>query len=346
MNKKMKATVIVLVVALLAGLFAIPPKVQADEDLITINQKVTYRMTEARKMLELMNDARREANHENLDGISNRCDLTLDRSLEDTAKIRAAEITISFSHTRLDGSRCFTAFTPQGNCAENIAMGNATAEKTHMQFYNERENYMTQNGKVTGHYTNMIDPRLSTVGIACAQSDSSRWRYYWVVDFGSKSSGGELEPETGQVETVALKASKSYLSSQNIDVTKYNTSPYAGTTTEAATTTQAAKPADIYKMLLGRPSISVKAKAKKKLEVKVKDISVLATGYQVRISLNKNMKSAKTKKVKKISTKKVIFKGLKKNKRYYVQMRAYMKYDGSKAIYGDWSKKKSVKIKK
>ena len=99
-------------------------------------------------------------------------------------------------------------------------------------------------------------------------------------------------------------------------------------------------------MLLGRPSISVNAKAKKKLEVKVKDISVLATGYQVRISLNKNMKSAKTKKVKKISTKKVIFKGLKKNKRYYVQMRAYMKYDGSKAIYGDWSKKKSVKIKK
>lgn len=68
------------------------------------------------------------------------------------------------------------------------------------------------------------------------------------------------------------------------------------------------------------------------------------TGYQIRYSLKKSMKKAKkvtckgwTKTSKKI-------KKLKSGKRYYVQVRAYLKY-GGKTYYSAWSNKKSVKTR-
>ena len=65
-----------------------------------------------------------------------------------------------------------------------------------------------------------------------------------------------------------------------------------------------------------------------------------AKGYQVRYSLKKNMKGAKTKTVK--ATKATI-KSLKRGKTYYVQVRAY-KTSGGKKHYGSWSAKKKIKV--
>lgn len=66
-----------------------------------------------------------------------------------------------------------------------------------------------------------------------------------------------------------------------------------------------------------------------------------ATGYQIRYSTNKKMKSG-VKTVKTKNTKKVI-KKLKK-KKYYFQVRAYRK-EGKKTVYSAWSQKRSVKVK-
>lgn len=66
-----------------------------------------------------------------------------------------------------------------------------------------------------------------------------------------------------------------------------------------------------------------------------------AAGYQVKYSLKKNLKSAKTKNVAKKT--KLTITGLKKNKVYYVKVRAYKKANGKK-VYGAYSK--VVKIKK
>lgn len=66
-----------------------------------------------------------------------------------------------------------------------------------------------------------------------------------------------------------------------------------------------------------------------------------AAGYQVKYSLKKNLKSAKTKNVAKKT--KLTITGLKKNKVYYVTVKAYKKADGKK-VYGKASK--VVKIKK
>ncbi|WP_286142407.1 fibronectin type III domain-containing protein [Adlercreutzia caecimuris] len=73
------------------------------------------------------------------------------------------------------------------------------------------------------------------------------------------------------------------------------------------------------------------------------------TGYQVRWSLKKSMKGAKTKTVKATTSagKKCTLKvsKLKGGKKYYVQVRTYKKASG-KTYYSGWSKAKAVKTKK
>lgn len=83
----------------------------------------------------------------------------------------------------------------------------------------------------------------------------------------------------------------------------------------------------------------VKAQKGRKIKVSYKKVSG-AAGYQIQYSTKSNMKAAKSKTTKKLT---YTLKNLKKGKRYYVRVRAYNK--GKKA-YGDWSKKKSVKVKK
>ncbi len=75
------------------------------------------------------------------------------------------------------------------------------------------------------------------------------------------------------------------------------------------------------------------------------NISEKSGGYQIRYSLKKNMKGAKIRKISGGNKDRVLLKGLKKGKTYYVQARAYKKADG-KTYYSGWSGKKSVKIKK
>lgn len=68
-----------------------------------------------------------------------------------------------------------------------------------------------------------------------------------------------------------------------------------------------------------------------------------ATGYTIRYSTSKSMKKAKSVTIKKNSTTNKTIKKLTKGKTYYVQIRSNHKSTGLKS---DWSKVKSVKIKK
>ena len=91
---------------------------------------------------------------------------------------------------------------------------------------------------------------------------------------------------------------------------------------------------------------SVKNNKKKALTVKWKKVKG-ASGYVVRIARNK--KFTKGKKVKTIKSAKktaFTFKKLKKNKTYFVKVRAYKLDPNGKKVYGDWSEVKKVKIKK
>ena len=84
----------------------------------------------------------------------------------------------------------------------------------------------------------------------------------------------------------------------------------------------------------------VNYKAKKSLNISWKKMTV--QGYEVQIALNK--KFTKSKKIYTTTDTTITVKKLKK-KTYYVRVRAFNK-DGSKKLYGSWSKTKKVKIKK
>lgn len=80
----------------------------------------------------------------------------------------------------------------------------------------------------------------------------------------------------------------------------------------------------------------------RKMTVKLKKISG-ASGYQIFYSTNSKFTGAKTKTTSKTS---LIISGLKKNKTYYVKVRAYKKDSKGKKVYGSYSAVRKIKIKK
>ena len=92
------------------------------------------------------------------------------------------------------------------------------------------------------------------------------------------------------------------------------------------------------------------AKGKKKATVTWKTVKKNVTGYNIQFINKKTGKAAKTvtvKQTKSRAKKKTIKKVVKKLKKgtYKVRVRAYNVVNG-KTFYGEWSKSKTVKVKK
>ena len=103
------------------------------------------------------------------------------------------------------------------------------------------------------------------------------------------------------------------------------------------------KPKQVQVKKPGKPTIkSLKNKKGKKVTVSLKKKVSGATGYQLAYAVKSSMKGKKIKSFKGTS---VTVKGLKKKKTYYFCLRAYTKKNG-KTVYGDWGKKKRIKILK
>lgn len=102
-------------------------------------------------------------------------------SLDQTAAIRAAELVEDFSHTRPDGTACFTALDETGASrgahaiGENIAAGNATPAATMEQWMNS-----------PGHRNNILSPDFTHIGVGYIITPSG-YNYYWVQVFVGKS---------------------------------------------------------------------------------------------------------------------------------------------------------------
>ena len=94
-------------------------------------------------------------NYRSLVGVSS---LTLDSSLVEAASIRAKELSDSFSHTRPNGSSCFTVLSElgisYGTAGENIAAG-----------YSSPQSVMEGWRSSSGHYQNIISSKFKKIGI-------------------------------------------------------------------------------------------------------------------------------------------------------------------------------------
>ncbi|NBJ67609.1 BspA family leucine-rich repeat surface protein [Adlercreutzia caecimuris] len=138
--------------------------------------------------------------------------------------------------------------------------------------------------------------------------------------------------------TVSYKNNKSV---GTATVTATGKGNYTGT--KSVTFKIVPKGTSVKKLAKGKKSFTVTWKKPGKAALKQ------TTGYQVRWSLKKSMKGAKTKTVKATTKagKKCTLKvsKLKGGKKYYVQVRTYKK-TGGKTYYSSWSKAKAVKTKK
>ena len=148
---------------------------------------ITYNQDMARSVFPLINSFRASSdawywNSSNTEKVY--CNglkpLQYDANLEKVAKLRAKEITTNFSHTRPNGTRCFTAYDELGVNAktygENIARGYTSASAVHNAF---REDNLKYDGQ--GHRRIMLGYEYNAVGIACVELNGKK---YWVEEFG------------------------------------------------------------------------------------------------------------------------------------------------------------------
>lgn len=84
--------------------------------------------------------------------------LTMDGRLNEACDIRANEVAEVFSHTRPNGTSCFTVFEElnigYGRAAENIAQGYQTPEAVVNGWMNS-----------AGHRANILNPELAKIGV-------------------------------------------------------------------------------------------------------------------------------------------------------------------------------------
>lgn len=99
--------------------------------------------------------------------------LSLSGELNSAALIRAKETTVSFSHTRPDGTSCFTVLSENNitysACGENIAMGQKTPAEVMEDWMNSQ-----------GHKDNILNSSFTNVGIGVYEKNGT---LYWVQMF-------------------------------------------------------------------------------------------------------------------------------------------------------------------
>jgi len=196
---------------------------------------VTYGQTEARSMLQYINQFRTSTagaddaagawfwNSDdttktvyNVDGGTYLGELVYDYSLEQAAMVRAAEIAVSFSHTRPNGESCSTAF-PSGYSSkgENLAAGSGTAQSAFISLREDSYMYDQQ-----GHRRNMLNPSFNCIGIGHVVVDNV---HYWVQILGYKDSPNTTATSAnnsgGHKNVSVSSASLSYVGAYTSDFT-------------------------------------------------------------------------------------------------------------------------------
>lgn len=116
------------------------------------------------RITELVNEARKN------NGLN---EVLLDNELSQAALLRASECAQKFSHTRPDGTKCFTILGEMGisysYAAENIAYGQEDADEVMNDWLNS-----------PGHRANIMNSHVTKIGVGYIDVDG---RIYWVQIF-------------------------------------------------------------------------------------------------------------------------------------------------------------------
>ncbi len=265
----------------------------------------TYNYDIANQVLDLVNQER------TAQGLST---LTMDSELLDCAMIRASECSISFSHTRPNGTECFSICSKMNG--ENIAAYQKNAQSVMVSWMNSQ-----------GHKDNILKDDYKSIGIGCFIAADGA--YYWVQCFSSQQADNVAN------KTGTLRVTNTISLTSDLPVTESTTD----TTDLAEENTTSSLTAESNK-----GSLKKLTKGKKSIKITWKKVSSVA-GYQVQYATNKKFtKNKKSVTIKKNSTTSLTVKGLKSKKTYYVRVRTYNTVNGKK-VYSNWSTVKKVTTK-
>ena len=247
-------------------LMVIPKKANAAE-IIPVNISVKYAQTEARKIFNMINEMRTSSTDawywNEDDTTKTTCsalsELAYDYDLERLAMKRAAEIALSYSHTRPNGGRSFSVYSEEGitnwrALGENIAAGYLSAEAVNMGWREDNENYVGQ-----GHRRNMLSADFNCVGIGHVYYNGY---HYWVEEFAYRTSvntTGTAANDSEQVTALSVDNSKITDFKATFEKTSYTLR--AGESTEAnltksMITVSGQWPAGVDRIVTDTPTIS------------------------------------------------------------------------------------------
>lgn len=144
--------------------------------------------------------------------------------LEYIARIRAAEASVCRQHIRLNGYDAFAIYSPNGvrSWGEVLAWNTSrTFLQGIEQWYREKKDWVGNTGKVTGHYTQMIDPDNIYVGLATfinpnagySTTTAGEFTSQGSLDYSQGTSGTVLDESAGPaidncIQTVEVKKDK------------------------------------------------------------------------------------------------------------------------------------------
>ena len=144
--------------------------------------------------------------------------------LEYIARVRAAEASVYMDHQRPNGTMCFSQASPNGvqSWGEVLAWNTSrTFLQGIEQWYREKKDWVGNTGKVTGHYTQMIDPDNIYVGLATfinpnagySTTTAGEFTSQGSLDYSQGTSGAVLDESAGPaidncIQTVEVKKDK------------------------------------------------------------------------------------------------------------------------------------------
>ena len=141
-------------------------KVTVTKKTSTQTNQASTALAQQKKVISIVNQHRKK------EGLP---ELMMDDKLMKAAQDRANELTKEFSHTRPDGTSCFTIFSkydiPAGYSGENIAAGQRNAQAV-MDAWMHSE----------GHKKNIMNKNFNKIGVGLVIS-SKEYSYYWVQLF-------------------------------------------------------------------------------------------------------------------------------------------------------------------
>lgn len=287
----------------------------------------TARYDYAFQVLEIVNKERA------LDGAG---PLTMDQDLLSAAMLRSAETVVSFSHTRPNGEKCFTASSKMSG--ENIAMGSGALSATPKQV-------MVLWMNSPGHKANILEKSYQSIGIGCF---ATSYGTYWVQCFGRGTAQTLSQPENEKAgyrvatdttsQTVLIKGTDVGSSSAGTSTASPMPSAAPAGATEKPESTKIPAATTVPSGTNTSLQFSTRCYLRK-ITVKWNKLADV-NGYEIQISNKRNFKRKQTYSLKKSKTQKVIkkYKGkkLELGKAYYVRIRTF-KNDNDTKVYGSWS---------